>query len=226
MNSKTQLISHLKKRKKYLALMKFFKVCILIISTFTAVSCQNDSTEASSDADDNSALAVPHAGPIGDGEWSDADIKKLKGAKGKTVEAISFSELQSILDKSGDQLIVCNFWATWCKPCVAEMPYFDKLQDEFDDQNVKVLFVSLDRPKLRETKVTTFVRKKQVRSEVMLLDEKNLSQDEWITKVKKSWEGDIPATIFVKSNANINDFYAGAFDNYEELKKKIIPYLK
>ena len=225
MNSKTQLISHLKKRKKYLALMKFFKVCILIISTFTAVSCQNDSTEASSDADDNAALAAPHAGPIGDGELSDTDIKKLKKAKGKTVEAISFSELQSILEKSGDQLIVCNFWATWCKPCVAEMPFFDKLQDEFDDQNVKVLFVSLDRPSLKK-KVTTFVRKKQIRSEVMLLDEKDLSQDEWITKIKESWEGDIPATIFVKSNAKVDDFYAGAFDNYEELKNKIEKYLK
>ena len=197
----------------------------MVAWTLSAVACQNNSTEASADTsiNDVNSMAVPHAAPVQNETLSDDDAKLAK-AKGKTVEAVTFSELQQILDNSGDELIVCNFWATWCKPCVAEMPYFDELQDEFADKNVRVLFVSLDRPSLRETKVTVFVRKKQIRSEVVLLDEPNLSQDEWITKVDQGWQGDIPATIFVKSNENISDFYAGAFEDYEELKAKVLPY--
>ena len=46
----------------------------------------------------------------------------------KKVAAITFSELQERLGNTNDELLVCNFWATWCKPCVEEMPYFEELQ--------------------------------------------------------------------------------------------------
>ncbi len=44
------------------------------------------------------------------------------------------------------QVLVVNFWATWCAPCVQEMPTLAKLQAAFAGQPVKVLAISLDRP--------------------------------------------------------------------------------
>jgi thiol-disulfide isomerase/thioredoxin len=201
--------------------MRFFRVLLLVVGTFSVVACQNENKPT----DEEVQMALPHGEPVKTNELSDSDLKKIANSKGKTVEAVTFAELEELLENTEDMLLVCNFWATWCKPCIEEMPYFDKLEDEFEGKNVKVLFVSLDNPKARETQVTTFVRKKQVRSETVLLDEKVLTQDEWIQKLMPSWEGDIPATIFVKTSNDIREFYAGSFEDYNQLKAQIIPYL-
>lgn len=201
--------------------MRFFRVLLLVVGTFSVVACQNENKPT----DEEVQMALPHSEPVKTNELSDSDLKKIANSKGKTVEAVTFAELEELLENTEDMLLVCNFWATWCKPCIEEMPYFDKLEDEFEGKNVKVLFVSLDNPKARETQVTTFVRKKQVRSETVLLDEKVLTQDDWIQKLMPSWEGDIPATIFVKTSNDVREFYAGAFEDYNQLKAQIIPYL-
>ena len=60
------------------------------------------------------------------------------------VEVIYFPQLEEWFQADNDTLYVINFWATWCRPCVAEMPYFDQLQQEMADQKVKVQFVSMD----------------------------------------------------------------------------------
>ena len=204
-----------------MVLMKFFKVFLLVIGTFSIVACQNEKKPT----EEETQMALPHSEPINSGELTDADLRKIAKSKGKTVEAVTFAELESILENTEDILLVCNFWATWCAPCIEEMPYFDQLQDEFQDQNVKVLFVSMDNPKAKDTEVTTFVRKKQVRSEVVLMDEKELSQDDWISKLDKDWQGDIPATIFVKTIDDLREIHTGKFENYNELKAKILPFL-
>lgn len=201
--------------------MKILKVFLLVVGTFSVVACQNENKPTEEEAQ----MALPHSEPVNNGDLTDADLRKIASSKGKTVKAVTFSELESILENTEDILLVCNFWATWCAPCIEEMPYFDKLQDEFQDQNVKVLFVSMDNPKAKDTLVKTFVRKKQVRSEVVLLDEKELSQDDWISKLDDTWEGDIPATIFIKTSDDLKEFYAGKFENYNELKAKILPFL-
>ncbi len=202
--------------------MRLLKILLLIAVMFNIVACQNEDKPTEEEAQ----MALPHSEPVKTNELSNLDLKKIANSKGKTVEAVTFAELEEILENTEDVLLVCNFWGTYCKPCIEEMPYFDKLQDEFQDKNVKVLFVSLDNPKARETEVTTFVRKKQVRSETVLLDEKELSQDEWIQKLMPNWEGDIPATIFVKTSNDIKEFYAGGFEDYNQLKAQIIPYLE
>ena len=144
----------------------------------------------------------------------------------KKVAAITFSELQERLGNSGDELIVCNFWATWCKPCVEEMPYFEELQKKYADQNVKVLFVSLDRPSARTSRVQKFINEKGIEAEVVLLDEPNLTQDDWIPLIDKDWEGDIPATLYVNTSKEIRNFHTGSYEDFEELEAKVKTFLK
>ena len=138
-----------------------------------------------------------------------------------TVKAITFSELQDRLQNTNDQLLVCNFWATWCKPCVEEMPYFEQLHTNYQDENVTVLFVSLDNPSLLKKRVQKFVDEKGIKAEVVVLSEPNLSQDEWIPKVNETWQGDIPVTIFVNSAKGVREFHTGSFEDYNELETKL-----
>jgi thiol-disulfide isomerase/thioredoxin len=144
----------------------------------------------------------------------------------KKVPSITFSELQERLGNSGDELLVCNFWATWCKPCVEEMPYFEELQKKYADKKIKVLFVSLDRPSTRTSRVQKFVNEREIEAEVVLLDEPNLSQDEWISLIDKDWEGDIPATLYINTSQNLRAFYTGSYENFEELETKVKSFIE
>jgi thiol-disulfide isomerase/thioredoxin len=61
-----------------------------------------------------------------------------------------------------DTTYVINFWATWCKPCVEEIPHFEKLYATYKNQKVKVIMVSCDFKKQLETRVIPFVQNKKM----------------------------------------------------------------
>lgn len=151
-----------------------------------------------------------------------ASFAGLQAQKPK-VEVIYFPQLEEWFQADNDTLYVINFWATWCRPCVAEMPYFDQLQQESDsnrmgDQKVKVQFVSMDFISDLDKKLIPFLKRKQPFSSVYLLDEPKYNK--WMGKVSEEWSGSIPATIFVQHSRSIRVFHEGEF-TYEELKTKV-----
>lgn len=113
--------------------------------------------------------------------------------------------------KNNDTTYVVNFWATWCKPCVQELPNFDSLYDITKNSNIKIILVSLDFKEDIEKKVNPFLEKKKVKSEVVLLDE--INGNDFINKISEKWSGAIPATMFknrktlsfVESELNFNE---------------------
>src|SRR5690606_6809447 len=65
----------------------------------------------------------------------------------KKVVSLNFEALEKkYFQKKNDSIYVINFWATWCKPCIKELPAFEKIASEYADKKVKVLLVSLDFP--------------------------------------------------------------------------------
>jgi thiol-disulfide isomerase/thioredoxin len=123
---------------------------------------------------------------------------------------------RAILQKNNDTTYVVNFWATWCKPCVKEMPYFEQLGEKYAKDRVKVIFVSLDFPDRLESQVVPFIEKNNIRSEVVLLDDDDANS--WIPKVSDQWQGAIPATLMF-SNVK-RAFYERSF-TFEELEKEV-----
>ena len=109
-------------------------------------------------------------------------------------EGVSLEKLQRILlAKSGDLEIV-NFWATWCAPCVKEIPLLEKINRERKD--VKVTLVSLDFDlDPNPDRVNKFIERKNLQSRVMILQERD--PNSWISKVDKSWSGALPATLII-----------------------------
>lgn len=92
-----------------------------------------------------------------------------------------------------DTCFVVNFWATWCKPCVAELPSFDSLLVEKKNKNIKILLVCLDFREELEKKVNPFLKKNKIQSECVLLDEVN--GNDFVNKIEQNWSGAIPATL-------------------------------
>ena len=112
-------------------------------------------------------------------------------ALSQEVKVMKFPEVQKKILTADAPLTIFNFWATWCAPCVREMPLFESYAD---DPNVKVYLISLDFGDQLE-KVKKFAGKKGLKSEVILLNESDY--DSYIGKVSKEWTGAIPATLFV-----------------------------
>jgi len=111
-------------------------------------------------------------------------------------EIMKLEKLQSEIAKPSDQVLVYNFWATWCAPCVKELPYFEKLNQ--DDKNVKITLVSMDIDlDPNPDKVYKFIDKKKIQSRVVILDA--VDPNSWINKIDKSWSGALPATLIINT---------------------------
>ena len=122
--------------------------------------------------------------------------------RGQRVELMKLEPLrQTIQQEQGVQVI--NFWATWCGPCLKELPLFEKLNAERRD--VRILLVSLDMDLDPDPqKVRSFVARKKLKSTVIILDERN--PNEWIDKLEKTWSGALPATLVIHNKTGKRRF--------------------
>jgi thiol-disulfide isomerase/thioredoxin len=126
-------------------------------------------------------------------------------SQAQNIPIIKQAELYDLLAKQDDTLRVVNFWATWCGPCVQELPHFEKLQRNHHDKPLKVVLVSLDFPSQLQKRVVPFVKKRKLTSTVLLLDGGDPNQ--WIDRVEPRWSGSIPATLFLYKGKRL--FYEG-----------------
>ncbi|MCU0329514.1 MAG: TlpA family protein disulfide reductase [Candidatus Kapabacteria bacterium] len=124
------------------------------------------------------------------------------------VRPLTLDSLFDRLDRGGDTIFVVNFWATWCKPCVVELPYFDKLYSRYKDQPLMVVLISLDELQSID-KVRSYINAKGWKPPVYLLDEEK--PHEWIDRVDSTWSGAIPATLFVRPRSGKRVFYEREF---------------
>lgn len=129
----------------------------------------------------------------------------------------TFDQLAPIFSKQTDSTYLINFWATWCKPCVAEMPYIERLHDDFSEKKLSVILVSLDFPDQIESKLIPFVEQHKLKSTVLALTDGNYNA--WIDRVDPAWGGAIPVTIIY--NAQKRVFIDKPFGDYEELKAAV-----
>ena len=187
------------KCRKVLINFNHMKLNILIVAILLMVSCSNKkklndlSTEISTGVVNNNILK--------------SDIE---------LEVYDFEGFESFLNKKDNKIYVVNFWATWCAPCVKELPYFEKLNTEYRTKNVEVILVSLDFPHLYDSKLKPFIEKKKLKSKVIALDDVDMNT--WIPKVDETWSGSLPATIIYKNNNR--KFFEQSF-TYETLEKEV-----
>jgi thiol-disulfide isomerase/thioredoxin len=111
----------------------------------------------------------------------------------RRIEIIKIDGLQDLIKEKDHQLHVINFWATWCKPCVKELPQFVDLEKSHPE--ISISLVSLDFVQDLETKVYPFLEKRSIDLRVLLIDE--LDYNLWIDMVDPSWSGAIPATLII-----------------------------
>lgn len=125
-------------------------------------------------------------------------------AKSQSVTVVKFEQLKQMVSQPNDTLYVVNFWATWCAPCIKELPQFEAVRQAYAHKKVNVLLVNMDSKQDLNKKVNPFVRNRKIRSRVVLLDEPDLNT--WVDKLAPEWSGALPMTLIMNSKQNVRQF--------------------
>lgn len=184
------------------------KLYFIIIIFIFLVSCENVDKTASNSSEAinvSSILRVPD-------ETMEED--------GLKVGLHTYDRFKSYLEAENDTTYVVNFWATWCKPCVEELPYFEALYEKYKDKKVRLILVSLDFEDKIKSKLIPFIIQNKLKGEVIVLRQKGMNN--WIDKIDPSWSGALPATIIYKKDKRA--FFEQSFE-YKELEEKLQEFL-
>lgn len=136
---------------------------------------------------------------------------------------IKKDQLEQWLNADTDTVYVLNFWATWCGPCVAELPDFEKLNEKYASKKVKIVLISTDFKRNVESKVKPFIKRKNLQCEVAFMDESN--PNVWVNLVSPEWSGSIPATLIVSKQKGKRLFFEKQM-NFKELDKILLSILQ
>lgn len=137
------------------------------------------------------------------------------------VKLLSLNELEQRIANGKDTTYLVNFWATWCAPCVAELPSFEQLQKESANKPVKVILLSMDFKSKLKSDVIPFVQKNKLMSEVYVVNEPD--QQVFIERVSKDWSGALPATLLINTKLQKRSFYEKEF-TYKELVQTLTSF--
>ena len=138
------------------------------------------------------------------------------------VRKVKITEVETIIAESKTPMIV-NVWATWCVPCVEEMPYFLKEVKEHSKDSLRLLLVSLDFEESFPGDIIKFMKKRKLSTSTLWLDETNA--DYFCPKIDPKWSGAIPATLFIDNKRGYRKFVEEKL-SHEDLKKEIMALLE
>lgn len=120
------------------------------------------------------------------------------------LRSVKIEEVEQLISNSKGPLII-NFWATFCGPCIKEMPYISSITDSVNKTTpVQLIYVSLDLKEAYPKRVEDFLQKRNITDSCLWLNETNA--DHFCPKVDEKWSGSIPATLFVNNKTGYRKF--------------------
>ncbi len=123
----------------------------------------------------------------------------------QSISKWKITDVEKYMSTKKGEILVINFWATFCKPCVAEIPSFIKMVDKYKSDNVKLLLVSLDLPSYYPAKITAFAKNHNFKTNIVWLAETNA--DYFCPKIDQKWSGSIPATLIINTKTGVRKFF-------------------
>lgn len=133
----------------------------------------------------------------------------------------TYDDLSTLLNRHEETTLVVNFWATYCAPCVQEIPFLDSLQQKYAGRRLKVVLVNLDFRHQLKQRLEPFLEKHHLSSKVVVLADQDA--DSWIPKVSPDWDGGLPFTLLLKEGKKIP--HQQEFNNFDALEQFVLPHL-
>ena len=148
-------------------------------------------------------------------------VSAVQSLAAQEIKSIKITDLEKTIAESKTPLVI-NFWATYCKPCVAEIPYFQEEVKKQKANGVQLILVSLDLKSYYPKKIKSFAASRKFTAPILWLNETDA--DYFCPKVDPKWSGVLPATLFINNKTGYRKFYEDALSR-ETLKKEIMATL-
>jgi len=143
-------------------------------------------------------------------------VLSVQSVAAQTIPSWKLKDLQAAMQT--DKPTVINFWATFCKPCIEELPHFMELAKQYKKEGVEFIFVNLDVKEAYPKKISAFINKRGLKEKVVFLNETDA--DLFCPAVDARWSGAIPATVFINNKAGYKNFVEDQLTK-EQLEKEI-----
>jgi thiol-disulfide isomerase/thioredoxin len=140
----------------------------------------------------------------------------------QTIPKWKLTDMEAAI-KNAEKPTIINFWATFCKPCIEEIPYFQELTKKYDSAGVRLILVSLDIADAYPKNIQNFITKRKITGEVVFLDETNA--DLFCPAVDPKWSGAIPASLLINNKTGYRAFFEDQLSK-EQLEKEILKMIK
>ena len=141
----------------------------------------------------------------------------------KTVEAISADDFRHLITHHRGNVILVNFWATWCAPCVKEIPELVKLEEKYKTRGLKLIAISMDEPEELESNVRPFVTKRFPGFVSYLCKESD--HDKFASVIDPTWNEIMPTNFLIDRTSKLHATLTGG-KTYEEFEAAIMPLLE
>lgn len=116
----------------------------------------------------------------------------------------------------GARAVLVNVWATWCAPCVEEMPYLARLEREYGQRGLRLVLVSADFEEQAEA-AADFLAKQEMQAITFLKKEKD---ETFIDTMNPEWGGALPASLLYDGQGQLQHFWEGA-TTYEDFESRV-----
>lgn len=131
------------------------------------------------------------------------------------------AEVTEMLQTKNDTMYVANFFATWCGPCVREIPHFREVMEETKGQPVKFVFINLDEKSDWDSEVVPFADKHKIKGSTILLDGGKLASDFYSDNFQ-TWGGEFIPFTFIRKGNKTEEISGGISKEILENKMKAI----
>ena len=142
------------------------------------------------------------------------------------IPAVKAAELAALTNSTADSVYIINFWATWCRPCIAEMPHLITVWKKYRQYKVQLLLVSLDEASGWQEKLRSFARKRHIDASLAWL--KETDADYFCNRIDPRWSGAIPATLIIRPATGYRAFYETDFTEaaFEAEVKRALGFIR
>lgn len=141
-----------------------------------------------------------------------------------TIHPATAEQFRAVLEHHRGKVVVVNYWATWCIPCLQELPELDLLQERYADRGLLVLAVSMDDPEKLEDRVRPFFAKRAPGLVSYLATAGDDSVD-FVTSFDPEWPGALPTTMFFDRSGELNNIHLGRM-LYSEFEEAVLELLE